>query len=107
MKTTIVLSTPAGIALLLALSAAAFAAGHHPVFRVDTSNPTVDKPQSKTWYAEGSWWALLPRKSGPSLWQRTPSGWHERREITRSLSGLPGRADVWFDKDGATAVVVK
>ncbi|MCZ2073750.1 MAG: hypothetical protein HUU41_06765 [Bryobacteraceae bacterium] len=107
MKTTIVPSIPAGIALLLAISAPASAASHHPVFRVDASNPTADKPQSKTWYAEGSWWALLPRKSGPSLWQRTASGWREHREIARSLDGLPGRADVWFDKAGATAVVVK
>lgn len=77
-----------------------------PVFAVDTANPTADKPQSKLWFQEGCWWALLPRSNGPSLWQRTSKGWIEHPEINRLLKGLPGRADVWADKDGATAVGV-
>ena len=61
----------------LLLGAALYAAEDRPVLQVDTPYPTADKPQSKTWFAGGAWWALLPRKSGPSLWQRTGNGWKE------------------------------
>ena len=93
--------------LLLACAAALLAASHQPVFQVDAPNPTADKPQSKIWYTEGSWWALLPRKSGPSLWERTASGWKEHPDVARALAGVPGRGDVWFDSGGATAVLMQ
>ncbi|MCX6623048.1 MAG: hypothetical protein NTY38_18670 [Acidobacteria bacterium] len=92
--------------LVLALAASLFAATDQPVFHVDVPNPTADKPQSKIWFAARSWWALLPRKSGPSLWQRTASGWKEHAGIATALAGVPGRADVWFDDDGVTAVTL-
>lgn len=66
-----------------------------PVFQVDVPDPTADKPQSKLWFADGSWWVVLPRLGGPSLWQRTASGWKEHVEVAKALSGVPGRADVW------------
>jgi hypothetical protein len=91
----------------LVVSVSGIAASRHPVFQVDASYPTADKPQSKVWFASGSWWALLARKSGPSLWQRADSGWREDQRVTRSFAGLPGRADVWLDRDGATAVAVQ
>ncbi len=82
-------------------------ASRHPVFQVDYPFPTADKPQSKLWYMDGCWWALLPSSSGPSLWQRAASGkWSEHPEIAQKLKGLPGRADVWPQKDGITAVGV-
>lgn len=93
--------------LLSACAAGLFAASNRPVLQVDVSNPTSDKPQSKIWYTSGSWWALLPRRSGPSLWQRTASGWKEHTAVTAALTGLPGRGDVWFDSSGATAVLLK
>ena len=77
-----------------------------PVFRVDYVSPTADKPQSKLWYMAKSWWALLPRASGPSLWQRTETGWREHPAVGKALAGLPGRADVWADADEVTAVSV-
>lgn len=77
-----------------------------PVFKVDTAYPTTDKPQSKLWYMNGCWWAILPRKSGPSLWQRTASGWLENTEMSKALTGLPGRVDVWADANQITAVGV-
>ncbi|MES2457512.1 MAG: hypothetical protein V4594_18290 [Bacteroidota bacterium] len=67
---------------------------HTPVFKVDVPNPTMDKPQSKLWYMDGQWWALLPKSSGPSLWQRTAKGWTEDANVTKALSGNPGRVDV-------------
>jgi len=77
-----------------------------PVFQVDCPQPTADKPQSKLWFMNNSWWALLPRKSGPSLWQRTDEGWKEYKKITDELEGIPGRADVWSDDSQVTAVSV-
>jgi hypothetical protein len=75
-----------------------------PVLEVDYPFPTADKPQSKLWFSHDSWWAVLPRLTGPSLWQRTNAGWVEHLEVRAALAGLPGRADVWWDTDGATAV---
>jgi hypothetical protein len=83
-----------------------FAATTDPSFQVDYPAPTADKPQSKLWFMDGCWWALLPRASGPSLWQRTDKGWKEHAEIASALKGLPGRADVWPGKSGVTAVAV-
>lgn len=77
-----------------------------PVLQVDYPFPTADKPQSKLWFSQGHWWALLPRADGPSLWQRTATGWTEHAEIHAALRGVPGRADVWSDRDGVTAVSV-
>jgi len=78
-----------------------------PCFQVDYASPTADKPQSKLWFMDGCWWALLPRASGPSLWQRTDAGWKEHTDIAEKLSGIPGRADVWPDSSGVTAAGVR
>lgn len=85
---------------------AGFVPSSQPVFRVDYSSPTADKPQSKLWYEDGYWWAILPRSSGPSLWQRTNNGWKEHNEVYNSLKGIPGRADVWADEGKVTAISV-
>ncbi|CAG5008413.1 hypothetical protein DYBT9275_04262 [Dyadobacter sp. CECT 9275] len=77
-----------------------------PVLKVDVPNPTADKPQSKLWYADKSWWALLPTSSGPSLWQRTAGGWTEHAQVRALLQGIPGRADVWADQNEIMAVGV-
>ncbi len=77
-----------------------------PALSLDVRSPTADKPQSKLWFARGSWWALLPCSTGPSLWQRTPAGWREHPGIRETLRGLPGRGDVWFEGEQATAVLV-
>ena len=83
-----------------------FCPASKPVFRVDYRFPTADKPQSKLWYMDNCWWALLPKSSGPSLWQRTDHGWVEHSEINQALNGIPGRADVWADENRITAVGV-
>ena len=77
-----------------------------PVFQVDYNYPTADKPQTKLWFMDGFWWALLPRSSGPSLWQRTDDGWKEYPDVRAALSGVPGRADIWSDDNKVTAVGV-
>lgn len=83
-----------------------FSPASTPVFRVDYPSPTTDKPQSKLWFMDGCWWAILPRSAGPSLWQRTNNGWKEYTEVCSALTGVPGRADVWANKHVITAVGV-
>src|SRR5690625_1495840 len=74
-----------------------------PTFHVDfsgsshLSTPTADKPQSKLWYMDAHWWALLPDSNGPTLWKRTDNGWIEHKEVAHNLKGIPGRADVWYE----------
>ncbi len=78
-----------------------------PVFSVDVSSPTADKPQSKIWFARGSWWAWLPVKDGSSVWRREAGGaWARQTELDAGLRGLPGQADVWADENEACAVLV-
>ncbi len=77
-----------------------------PSFSVNFGSPTADKPQSKLWYGDGCWWAILPDSIGPTLWQRTEKGWENHPEITEKLQGIPGRADVWAEKEQVTAVGV-
>jgi hypothetical protein len=77
-----------------------------PVFRVDISHPTADKPQSKLWYARDRWWTWLPTTTGSSIWQRDADGWKRDRSLNQPLTGLTGRADVWADGDSARAVLV-
>lgn len=77
-----------------------------PVFQLDYANPTKDKPQSKLWYSDGSYWAILPKSDGPSLWQRDDHGWIEHENVNKTLSGIPGRADVWAEDGEITAVGV-
>jgi hypothetical protein len=96
-------------ALVLAAAgglAAADVPARRAVLEVDCPYPTADKPQSKLWHDGGTWWALLPRATGPSLWERTAAGWREHTGVTEKLRGVPARADVWSDRDGATAVTV-
>ncbi|MBX3242763.1 MAG: hypothetical protein KIT80_03425 [Chitinophagaceae bacterium] len=77
-----------------------------PSFQLDFPYPTADKPQSKLWFMDSCWWALLPTASGPSLWKRGNSGWKEHPEIRNALKNIPGRADVWYDNRMVTAIGV-
>jgi len=77
-----------------------------PVLKVDVPFPTKDKPQSKIWYDQQSWWAWLPAKDGSSVWRRTPQGWQRQTHLDAALRGLPGQADVWADGGEVRAVLV-
>lgn len=78
-----------------------------PVITVDVPNPTKDKPQSKIWFAQGSWWAWLPVRGGSGIWRRTGTGWQRQTYLDPLLEGLPGQADVWSDGDTVRAVLVE
>ncbi len=77
-----------------------------PVFQVNADRPTKDKPQSKLWFAHGVWWAWLPVQGGSSVWKRRAEEWRRETHLDSALQGLPGQADVWADRDTATAVLV-
>jgi hypothetical protein len=77
-----------------------------PAFQVSVAHPTKDKPQSKLWFAHGSWWAWLPTRDGSSVWRRTEKGWLRQSSLDRALFGLPGQADVWAGQDAVHAVLV-
>ncbi len=78
-----------------------------PIFTVDVPSPTADKPQSKVWFAHGSWWTWLPVKEGSSVWRREAAGqWARQTALDAPLRGLPGQADVWADEREACAVLV-
>lgn len=83
-----------------------FTPSTQPVFQLNFVHPTADKPQSKLWFMDECWWAILPDSTGPTLWQRTEKGWKEYPEVTKKLKGVPGRADVWADEKQVTAVGV-
>lgn len=77
-----------------------------PVFQVNFVHPTSDKPQSKLFFMDKCWWAVLPDSTGPTLWQRTKNGWINYPDVAESLKGISGRADVWVNKNEVTAVGV-
>ena len=77
------------------------------VLRVDVAAPTKDKPQSKLWFAHGSWWAWLPVQHGSSIWRRLAAGWERQPELDAALQGLPGQADVWAEGDTVCSVLVE
>lgn len=77
-----------------------------PVIRTGVPNATQDKPQSKLWFAQGSWWAWLPDPEGSAIWRRTPQGWERQQPLDAALRGLPGQADVWADEGSVRAVLV-
>ncbi|MBL8293197.1 MAG: hypothetical protein JNN08_15225 [Bryobacterales bacterium] len=92
---------------LFAAVAAAQPPANRPVIRVSQPNPTQDKPQSKLWFAQGSWWAWLPDRGGSGIWRRTAAGWQRDSELDGVLRGLPGQADVWADGETVRAVLVE
>lgn len=76
------------------------------VIKVDVPAPTKDKPQSKLWFAHGTWWAWLPVRNGSSIWRRTPRGWQRQSELDAALLNHPGQADVWAAGNEVCAVLV-
>ena len=40
-----------------------------------TSASTGEKPQSKLWFHDNTWWAVLPNINGTELWQLADTSW--------------------------------
>ncbi|MBL8175036.1 MAG: hypothetical protein JNK48_10215 [Bryobacterales bacterium] len=93
--------------MLLFLFAWSALAASNPVFETGVPAPTKDKPQSKLWYAKGTWWAWMPEPGGSRLWRRSPNRWTPRDDLHSLLTGLPSQADVWASTDDIAAVLVE
>ncbi|MBS1828651.1 MAG: hypothetical protein JST93_25320 [Acidobacteria bacterium] len=78
-----------------------------PVLQTGVADATKDKPQSKLWFAQGTWWGWLPTTDGSAVWKRTAQGWRRQNALDGALRGLPGQADVWADAKEAAAVLVE
>lgn len=90
--------------MMLRLSALVAA---EPVLQTGVADATKDKPQSKLWFAQGTWWAWLPSTDGSAIWRRSEKGWRRQVGLDGALRGLPGQADVWADGQEAAAVLVE
>ncbi|MBU4199603.1 MAG: endonuclease/exonuclease/phosphatase family protein [Verrucomicrobia bacterium] len=63
---------------------------------------TADKPQSKCWYHDGSWWCILADGTGTFFHEFTNGNWIKKQLVDPSTSG---RADVLCD-DAQLYVVI-
>ena len=86
--------TRLGLVLWLASPAAAHAAG-----QVLGSCPgTSDKPQSKIWYNDGFYWAVLETGSGSAILQLVNGNWIERTSVDpHNNGGDAGHEDVLWN----------
>lgn len=46
-----------------------------PIEDIDVTTTTGEKPQSKVWFHDSYWWAVLPIKSGTKLWRLEENKW--------------------------------
>ena len=77
-----------------------------PVMRVKAEYPTESNTQSKLWYFDGSWWAMLPDGEGTSVWTRRHGRWQRDESLdATALASLPGVADVWSEGESVVALI--
>jgi hypothetical protein len=60
-----------------------------------TSNPTADKPQSKLWFQDGSWWSLMlsPSDNVVHIFElRADHTWRDTGTVVDSRSNSTGDA---------------
>lgn len=98
---------PLQMPFLLMLTLAATLAAADPVFHTAVPAATKDKPQSKLWFAQGTWWAWMPQPAGSAIWRRTASGWQKQEAMENTLRTLPPQADVWAERQEVAAVLVE
>lgn len=46
-----------------------------PLEDIEITSGTGEKPQSKVWFHDGYWWAVLPIESGTKLWRLEENMW--------------------------------
>ncbi|TQN41093.1 Ig-like domain-containing protein [Blastococcus colisei] len=67
------------------------------------TNPSADKPQSKLWYHDGSWWALMVEAGGTAVTihelDRATHVWNNTGTIVDDRLNSTGDA-LWSGKDG-------
>ncbi len=109
----------AGGALLLVCLAAASWAQQPAEGTIPTSGITGQKPQSKLWYDQGTWWAVLPREGTPRrdsprlggpepgayLW-RLVDGRFRAQETPGALKGTKGNCECDAALAGGTLYIL-
>ncbi len=77
-----------------------------PVLTVNAEYPTESNTQSKLWYFDGNWWAMLPDGEGNSVWARREGQWRRERSLdATALASLSGTADVWSEGELVVALI--
>lgn len=77
----------------------------YPGHSYDSSvaNPSADKPQSKLWFHDGSWWALMVRSGGTAVTihrlDRTTHVWNDTGTVVDDRLNSTGDA-LWSGRDG-------
>jgi hypothetical protein len=69
-----------------------------PIFSANLSSGTVtgEKPQSKLWYHDGSWWAILHGPNGVAFYEKLGDVWY-RGAFMDAVLASSGEADVKWD----------
>ena len=57
-----------------------------PLQKFDKTASTGEKPQSKVWFYDDSWWAVLPNANGTKLWQLTDTNWVSVLHLSDSIN---------------------
>ena len=55
-----------------------------PLEEMEISAGTGEKPQSKVWYHDSCWWAVLPNQTGTKLWQLENNKWTSKLHLSDS-----------------------
>ncbi len=78
----------------------------NPIFKVNYSDATADKPQSKSWTNDYGQWVIVGDEDGPKLLKKDTLGWTSKFTINQAWHNLPSRADVLAKGDDAHIVLV-
>jgi hypothetical protein len=57
-----------------------------PLEEMEISASTGEKPQSKVWYHDSCWWAVLPNHTGTKLWQLENNKWINKLHLSNSTN---------------------
>ncbi|HDZ06747.1 hypothetical protein LCGC14_0292600 [marine sediment metagenome] len=78
----------------------------NPIFKVNYSDATADKPQSKSWTNDYGQWLIVGDEDGPKLLKKDSLGWTSQSTINQVWHNLPSRADVLAEGNDAHIVFV-
>jgi Concanavalin A-like lectin/glucanases superfamily len=66
-------------------------------YRIGPCSGTDDKPQSKVWYHDGSFWSVLDGADGNRIFELSGDQWIPQSSPEQPLADHDGRADVLWD----------
>lgn len=57
-----------------------------PLQNFEITATTGEKPQSKVWFYDDCWWAVLPNANGTKLWQLVDTNWESVLHLSDSIN---------------------